>query len=266
MPDDEIYLIGFSRGAYTARCISALINDVGLMTKHSLGYFYDVYNAWQAKNVTQKHKPGGPLPASFKDVQKNLLSNPAVTRQNIRVTACAVFDTVGSLGIPVSDHGPFGLPVNYIGDALRAVGLTSLQGSEAFTFVDTVIAPCIDHGIQALALDEHRAHFTPTIWENPDNTAKSLKQCWFSGCHSHIGGGYNNNTSLANITLAWMIDQLSSYLSFEPNVVNTTPSDDLLQEAHKSNIQGEEVPKGGQSYFSVPLDRPYLLTQPQISS
>ena len=246
--DDEIYLVGFSRGAYTARCISALINDVGLITKHALGYFYDIYNAWQAKNVIAKHKPGAPLPASFAKIQEKLLSNPDVTRRNVRVNVCAVFDTVGSLGIPVADHGPLNLPVNYIKDALRAAGLSSLQGTEAFTFVDTVIAPCIDHGIQALALDEHRGHFVPTVWENPDNTAKSLDQVWFTGCHSHIGGGYNNNTSLANLTLAWMLNKLSPYLSYDDNIVNTTKADKLLTDMHDLNIAGEEVPQGGMSH------------------
>lgn len=58
--------------------------------------------------------------------------------------------------------------------------------------------------IQALALDEHRAPFSPAVWER-DSTEKAgtdLRQVWFPGSHSSVGGGYNDQ-EIANITLAW---------------------------------------------------------------
>ena len=156
--DDEIYLVGFSRGAYTVRVISALINDLGLLTKHSLGYFYDIFNAWQSKNVVAKyvsHPSSEPAPI-FTAIQDKLLKNPSFAFQNVRINACAVFDTVGSLGIPVNDKGPLGRPVDYLSDILRSAGIHWLpgtaKGTEAFTFVDTVVSANIDHAIQALAL------------------------------------------------------------------------------------------------------------------
>jgi hypothetical protein len=77
-----------------------------------------------------------------------------------------------------------------------------------YTFVDTKVAPNIQHAFQALALDEHRLPFTPTIWETPDKrTGLDLKQCWFPGVHANIGGGYPD-TMLPNITLVWMISRM----------------------------------------------------------
>jgi hypothetical protein len=75
--------------------------------------------------------------------------------------------------------------------------------------VNTKVARHTQHAFQALALDEHRRLFTPTLWEQPDDAhnLKKLKQCWFPGVHSNIGGSYPD-AGISNITLAWMISQL----------------------------------------------------------
>jgi hypothetical protein len=71
-----------------------------------------------------------------------------------------------------------------------------------------MVAPNVQHAFQALALDEHRLPFTPTIWETPSGrTDLDLKQCWFPGVHANIGGGYPDTMS-ADITLAWMISRM----------------------------------------------------------
>lgn len=77
-----------------------------------------------------------------------------------------------------------------------------------YTFVDTMVAPNVQHAFQALALDEHRLPFTPTIWETPPGrTDLDLKQCWFPGAHANVGGGYPD-TMMPNMTLAWMISRM----------------------------------------------------------
>lgn len=107
-----------------------------------------------------------------------------------------VWDTVGSLGIP-----PI-LGFDWNDDEIVQ-----------YSFVNTKVSQCVVHAIQALGLDEHRAAFSPAIWEIPDkpNNLKTLKQCWFPGVHANIGGagGYQDQ-GLANITLAWMVSQLQS--------------------------------------------------------
>ena len=77
-----------------------------------------------------------------------------------------------------------------------------------YTFVDTKVAPNVQHAFQALALDEHRLPFSPTIWETPTGrTNLDLRQCWFPGVHSNIGGGYAD-TMMPDITMAWMVSRM----------------------------------------------------------
>lgn len=78
--------------------------------------------------------------------------------------------------------------------------------------MNTKVARHVQHAFQALALDEHRRLFTPTLWELPDDARnlKKLKQCWFPGVHSNIGGSYPD-AGISNITLAWMISQLEDH-------------------------------------------------------
>jgi hypothetical protein len=63
---------------------------------------------------------------------------------------------------------------------------------------------------QALAIDETRRPFEPTVWEqNPDAEGQALEQVWFTGSHSDVGGGYAD-TSLSDVTLGWMADRARS--------------------------------------------------------
>jgi len=129
-----------------------------------------------------------------------------LTRPNIPIKAIGVFDTVGSLGVPTIKIGGFTL---------------FKDSTHEYAFVNTAVAPNIEHAYQALALDEQRTPFSPTIWESPDpsqSSLKVLKQTWFPGVHTSIGGGYKD-TSISDITLAWMITQLSAHLSFDPKYV-----------------------------------------------
>jgi hypothetical protein len=98
----------------------------------------------------------------------------------------AVWDTVGSMGIPL-----------YIHDERR----------DAFSFVDTKLNPLVRHGVHAMALDERRRDFPVTQWDPRDG----IEQEWFAGCHSDVGGGYPSaECGLSNLALSWMMEQLAS--------------------------------------------------------
>jgi Uncharacterized alpha/beta hydrolase domain (DUF2235) len=92
--------------------------------------------------------------------------------------------------------------------------------SREFSFVDTKIEPHIENAFQALALDEQRRTFQPTLWEKPEGQEWPIrmKQCWFPGVHSDIGGSYKD-ADLANLTLTWMISQLDHLLGFDRSYV-----------------------------------------------
>jgi hypothetical protein len=90
-----------------------------------------------------------------------------------------------------------------------------------YSFTNSKVVPIVEHAFQALALDEQRAPYQPTVWEEPDvpNRLKVLKQCWFSGVHTNVGGGYDDAGD-ANITLAWMMSQLQGLLDFDEDYID----------------------------------------------
>lgn len=119
-----------------------------------------------------------------------------VLRKNIRIRACAVWDTVGSIGVPRG-------------------AMFSQPPPEHLNFVNSELCPNIDNAFQALALHEHRRHYRPILWKST-NAAQNLKQCWFLGYHGDVGGGRKDG-ALAHFALVWMIDQLKDCLDFDVN-------------------------------------------------
>lgn len=224
-PGDEIFLFGFSRGAFTARSISSLINAAGLLTSKGLEYFVQVFEDWefQDKKDFQSKWPNLPFaghkpPVTDPNYQRQLIDR-GLTRPDIKIKCVAVWDTVGALGIPL-------------------IGLIPQPPSTDFAFVDTRVESNIEYAFQALALDEHRRSFSPTIWDWPQvepHDLKVLKQCWFPGVHSDIGGSYDD-TALANLTLAWMVSQVDPILT-----VNHEYIMNLIKPNDKDSIAGHQT-------------------------
>ena len=239
---DEIILLGFSRGAFTARSISSLIRALGLLTTAGMECFIPIIEDWQfqAKDGWKPRFPDKPWqghapPVTAPDYQRKLLQME-YTRPNIPIKAVAVWDTVGGLGIPV-------------------IGLLPQPPSTDFSFVDTKVEPNIEHAFQALALDEHRRSYAPTIWDKPEGQKwpKTLKQCWFPGVHSDIGGSYPD-TDLANLTLCWMVSQLDPFIEFEHDYVWKQVR--LGIERHEREI---EMAKESGLHAPIPKLRPWGL-------
>ncbi|CAG1998714.1 unnamed protein product [Fusarium graminearum] len=175
---DSIVLIGFSRGAFIARCVVAFIADVGVLYKTPLRgkTVEDIYTEW-----TQLMTPG---PENAK--RRELLFVKYNSSSNARrvVDALALWDTVSSL-----HHSP---PKTYLDP------------------VKTQPPWNVKYAFHALALEEHRGLFKPDVWTGDYPAGvKVLKQCWFRGVHSHVGGSneqWSNN--LTNVSLSWIIAQL----------------------------------------------------------
>ncbi|KAI1769038.1 hypothetical protein GGR53DRAFT_274392 [Hypoxylon sp. FL1150] len=230
---DEIVLIGFSRGAFTARSIGGMISDLGLLTREGMEFFYPVFKDMQNwMNVDYKDqfpqlpftdKPKGPHAA---DEYRRKLVKKGYARAYqgggnedlIKVKAIGVWDTVGSLGIPQ------GKPR----EVLARFGIK--PRNQEFRFYNTRLSNRIEHGFHALALDETRGPFSPTLWERTpkDQDSSDLRQVWFPGSHGNIGGGWSDQ-GVANINLAWMMDQLAS--------VGCEFRDDALDKLHERNVQ-----------------------------
>jgi len=202
---DEIFLVGFSRGSFTARSIAAFIDDVGLITPLGMRYFYPIFEDWENQLMPnyKTHFPDFPFPSprpnlnddSGKAEYVSRLQALGFTIPNVKIKAIACYDTVGSLGIPrIGIFTPDKAPYHSID----------------YAFVDTTVPKCVQHAIHALALDEYREPFSPTLWELPvPAPGQTLTQVWFQGSHADVGGGYDD-TRPADITLAWMTQQLSA--------------------------------------------------------
>jgi uncharacterized protein (DUF2235 family) len=195
---DKIHIIGFSRGAYTARALAGLIANKGLLdaTKMDMTDKKSAYIAGTAvwydyrRTVAQTKAGWFGLLDDLADLLPGFMSRTQVDPSQMimaPIESVAVWDTVGSLGIP----------------------LFTLQGStlDVFQFADTVLSPVVKHGVHAVAADEQRADFTPTLW-NPDGR---IMQALFPGCHSDVGGGFplGVESGLSDASLQWMMEQLT---------------------------------------------------------
>lgn len=193
-PGDEIFLFGFSRGAYSARSAGGMIRKCGLIkpdvtgdvSQQAVDDAYDFY-----RNDT---KPDDPQAVAWR----------AQRSREVAIRFIGVWDTVGALGIPdVASWFPF--------------------ARGRYRFHDTELSGIVQFAYQALALDEHRADFAPTKWTRlpqnlqPGETMTSKKasqieveQRWFVGCHSDVGGGEKTDGAgktpdpLPDLPLAWL--------------------------------------------------------------
>jgi hypothetical protein len=212
---DEIILIGFSRGAFTARSVADMVASLGLLTPDGLDVFYAVFEDYEGMgNVHRKSAdflvPGleewagqvGKAKEAWEERRKEAyriaLRGMGHTRDTftdgttpITIKALGVWDTVGALGIP---------PAPVVG----------IRGSaDEWTFTNTQVSDKVENAFQALALDEPRYAFRPALWERVEGNRTNLKQVWFPGTQCNVGGGWYDQ-GMANITLAWMCDQLAT--------------------------------------------------------
>ncbi|KAF2497174.1 hypothetical protein BU16DRAFT_459324, partial [Lophium mytilinum] len=213
-PGDSIFLIGFSRGAFTARSIGGLIGGMGLLEKAGMPWFYLIFKDWENAGV-KGYKPSilhsipdFHIAAPPEDIKgylssyKSELLKRGLTR-DVEIQAIGVWDTVGALGIPTTP-------------LLQKVGLPDFL--HEYRFLDTSLDNHVRNAFHAMALDEQRASYAPTIWEKPPYCTTNIKQVWFPGVHSNVGGSYDD-TGIADITLAWMMSNLRHWIDFNPNYI-----------------------------------------------
>jgi hypothetical protein len=220
---DRIVIVGFSRGAYTARALAGLITTMGLLrpdlAENPDDKYQHAFAAWYKYRELKKHGWVDRLVHFFTKVtQKGLLTpdlslsdDSFVGAGTILIEAVGVWDTVGAMGIPIFD--------------LKIPGATV----DLFKFTDTALNDQVLHGFHALSIDEKRPPFTPTLWENRKNVTQRL----FAGAHSDVGGGYTEH-GLADCALKWMIESLQSHTSVQFSADKLAPiSGKPLDTAHR---------------------------------
>jgi uncharacterized protein (DUF2235 family) len=201
-PGDQVFLFGFSRGAFTARSLAGFIANCGLPT----GSFTD-------DCVTQAF-------AAYRDPANRaamLAKLGTCNLGNATIQMVGVWDTVGSMGIPAI----FG-------------GIDTKQ----YGFLDTTLHPDVKNAVHCMAIDEHRAQFPATLWTPPFDKNQTVSQVWFSGCHGDVGGGVlagsplDHGTRLCDVTYAYMLQKAQAAgLVFDPAAIApfaTLPAEDAL--------------------------------------
>ena len=183
---DELFLFGFSRGAFTARSTAGLVRNAGILKGQFADRIDDAYALYRKRT------------AAPRGIESQLFRR--TYSRETRIRFIGVWDTVGALGIPLS-----GLPLI---DAFN----------RRYQFHDTDLSTTVDAAFQALAIDEKRGPFRPAIWkQQPNAVNQELEQVWFAGVHCNVGGGYPD-TALADIALLWMVGKARSCgLTFRPN-------------------------------------------------
>ncbi len=243
---DEIFVFGFSRGAFTARSLSSLLSSCGLLrpgspltirqlfeayskmrpSKGWLGLmqrvfgiggkdFRPFYELLHLKYEVKKMYPSIDLEFYLPSTERWLLKST----RSVHIKFLGVFDTVGSMGLDA--FGIFWL-------------LTGI-----WSFHNANPSRVVEHGFQALAIDEHRKNFSHITWNKfiPDESERKTNQTktnepdihqrWFVGAHANIGGGYSNNP-LCLFPLSWMMESAEAFnLGFTSKIIRPSIEDCL---------------------------------------
>ncbi|KAJ4990197.1 peptidoglycan binding domain containing protein [Stagonosporopsis vannaccii] len=229
---DEIFCFGFSRGAFTARAVSGLVADIGVIKPLEMQYFPRIYRAYMRygseevktgnnygiqSNIDAKVGKGFRESDAWKKlIEMGTFIDQPPTNTSRQIKVVGVWDTVGSLGMP-----------DLAGQDLGAL-------RKKYGFHNVKLSSHVSHAYHALALDERRSAFRPTLWyidaksyekggANQDKTMPELKQVWFPGVHINCGGGSDDgflemlgdmeNISIATFT--WMLQCISPHLDID---------------------------------------------------
>lgn len=203
-PDDEIYLFGFSRGAFTARSLGGFIGLCGLLNKNTMGRLPDAFRFYRTSP--------GERSDSVRDAIRSL------SRYPVDMTCIGVWDTVGALGIPLEAF--------------------QYWNRHKYAFHNTEIGDRVQHAFHAIAIDEKRGPFAPTLWQKPSNATRNydhVEQVWFCGVHSNVGGGYEDRR-LSDLALRWMCRRVEATtgLALDPGEIPGPVADHHLGEIVES--------------------------------
>ena len=231
---DEIFLFGFSRGAFTARSLGGLINSFGILRPDMEAMVPTLLHIYFLKRDSKAREDRFNTLKS--QINELFASNAA---REARIWFVGVWDTVESVGAP----GMF---------------------SKEISAKATIKGKRFMHVRQALALDEYRSTFAPRpYWVELDYDYaahdQSIAQEWFSGGHCDVGGGYaNQQAGLSAQTLLWMVDQAASpmcKLRLSPVLLNGNLPDRALIVKHldqRSKQRGPRAPMVHSETYSTP--------------
>ena len=177
MAGDNIFLFGFSRGATTVRSLSSFIHYFGMLPKSRPELIKKAYRIYKISNDDERKKRADEL------VARN-------HNHWTKIKFLGVWDTVSALGVP---NKTLDILVDWIPFFRHK-------------YHNLLLSESVEHARQALAIDDERLTFHPKIWDKEIKEYQTMKQVWFAGMHTDVGGGYKEE-ELSDIPLVWMIEE-----------------------------------------------------------
>ncbi|MEY8880887.1 DUF2235 domain-containing protein [Donghicola sp. XS_ASV15] len=268
-PGDEIYIFGFSRGAYTARSLAGMIRSTGIIPRDRLDHIPRAVLRYKTVGDPTT-KPSSEESHAFRaEVSPSVATSEAEVAWRaaqgleepylLRITYVGIWDTVGALGVP--SH----------------LSIAGLFNRGQYGFHDLELSSSVHAARHAVALDERRATFPPTLWSNLDNLNQrnrapihNYQQLYFAGDHGSVGGG-GDLTHLSNIALRWVLEGARLRgLSFDqqhlevieretdamgPLINTSTPADGIFQKVLRRSQKDREGPSDTSEMHDAPLIR-----------
>jgi uncharacterized protein (DUF2235 family) len=210
-PGDRIFAFGFSRGAFTVRCLAGMIGRFGVVRGESLtdgDLDRLVRRLWDAyKEAQHRYRETGP--------RQERLAGQRDAFHHLRppIEFLGVWDTVDAYGLPVDE-----LKEALVEASQLLLWLPVLQRFTLTRFKDRKLHSRVRRAHHAVAIDDERHTFHPVLWDESHEKARAvglddrertclrrIEQVWFAGMHSDVGGGYSRD-SLARVSLDWMMN------------------------------------------------------------
>jgi uncharacterized protein (DUF2235 family) len=190
-PGDQIYLFGFSRGAYTVRTLAGMLRKCGILRRAHIDKARAALELYRHRDVSADSPEAEKFRSAHAIAWPRLTAPFSAPPIDLRIRFLGVWDTVGALGIPRV------LPIS--------IGL-----NQRYQFHDTALSRSVQFARHAMAIDERRAAFAPTGWSNVEafnapGAPPRVMQAWFPGDHGGVGGGASSR-GLSNCALMWMLE------------------------------------------------------------
>lgn len=177
-PGDELFLFGFSRGAFAVRELVGMIEHCGIVRIDNLSKVDEGFNLYNSRDL---NTPEG-------EAKINFFRQQYAVEESTPIKFLGVWDTVGTLGNPLLFNGVF---------------------TKRYSFHNYNLGSSVAYAYQAIAIDEQRIFFKPAFWiKDKVETQQIMEQVWFIGVHDDIGGG--GAIGLSDITLQWIIEKASA--------------------------------------------------------
>jgi uncharacterized protein (DUF2235 family) len=232
--DDNIFLFGFSRGAATIRSLSGFIHLFGVLPKSRADLIPLAYNIYRIKDKKLREQK----------------ANAFVEKHNTmwcKIKFLGVWDTVAALGLPV-------VWLSNLIDKIFPHKFHSFDLSES-----------VEYARQALSIDEERKSFLPVLWNTIENGLdKRMKQVWFAGVHTDVGGGYQEE-DLSNITLQWMIKEATAknLIIYQKSpayikLINSSPDIDGMMHNEQKEFPGKLMKRMKRSWNKITHGEPCI--------